>query len=158
MPKKPSKPKTEQPANSDKPKHPGGRPVEWTEERAMRLAADLENWMMADEDENIFFQEYLAKAKINNQVISELSSKFPKFSETIKGLKRIQEFRINRMALKQKVNPVMAIFLLKNLHGYADKQEVKTENVNYNYDPADLRSKTQDELLELLAQETNTTH
>lgn len=134
-----------------------GRPVKWTEEAAMKLASDLRTWMEEDENENIFFQEYLAKQRIHGSTISDLTSKFPEFSAVIKELKSLQEFRINKLALKQKVNPVMAIFLLKNLHGYADKQEVKTENVNYNYDPGDLRAKTADELADLLNQETNTT-
>lgn len=139
-----------------KNKRPAHRPVEWTEEAAMALASALEAWMEEDE-EHIFFQEYLAKHRIRNATIANLSSKYPEFQKIIKDLKVIQEYRINRLALKQKINPVMAIFLLKNHHGYTDKQEIKTENLNYNYDPGDLRQKTQEQLQDLLNLETNTT-
>lgn len=134
-----------------------GRPSVWDELAVTRLGNDLIAWLQADDD-NIFVEDFLSQHGLYRQAQARLTSKFEVFRDLIKAAKEIQEIKINRLALKQKVNPVMAIFLLKNHHGYADKQEIKTENLNYNYDPADLRAKTADELLDLLNQETNTTH
>lgn len=139
----------------------GGRPKGsgelWTEEVSIALANEMLEWFKADES-HIFMQQFLVLEKgLYSDLVSDLCSKWPGFARIIKSCKAIQEVRLQRLAL-EKQNPAGSIFLLKNHHGYADKQEIKSQNVNYNYDPADLKAKTEDELLELLAQETNTTH
>jgi signal transduction histidine kinase len=143
----------------DKPKNKGGRPKgsdKWTEPKALELANEMLEWFKADKT-RVFMMEFLVEEKgLYQQIVSDLTSKFDSFSAVIKRCKLIQETRLQKLTL-DKQNPAGAIFLLKNHHGYADKQEIKTENLNYNYDPSDLRSKTADELHDLLSQETNTT-
>jgi hypothetical protein len=132
----------------------GGRPEIWTEEAALQLGEQLIAWYEVDED-NIYLKEFLSKRRLHSQIISELTSKWESFSELIKIAKEIQEVRLLK---KEGKGEIKSMFVLKNHHGYADKQEVKTENMNYNYDPGDLRQKTADELIELLNAETNTSH
>lgn len=134
-----------------------GPKATWTDEKIMEIGHGLIAWFK-EEKNRVFMQGYLAEHGIHRQRISEWSSKFAEFSELMAEAKMIQEARLLELGSTQKLNPVFAIFALKNHHGYTDKQEIKTESVNYNYDPADLKTKTTDELIEMLNQETNTTH
>lgn len=52
----------------------------------------------------------------------------PMFAESIKKLKNRSETYLTDKALKNEVNPTMAIFLLKNNHGMTDKAEVNQNN------------------------------
>jgi hypothetical protein len=104
-------------------KNKGGRPLIWTEEKVMKLGDDLFNWML-DSQDNIWMETFLYENnEIYPQFISEMCIKYSKFSELIKKVKKIQEGKIVNGALKHNLNPTMSIFLLKNHHGYRDKQE-----------------------------------
>jgi len=136
-----------------KKKHPDkqlGRPTEWTEDRALELGEGLIAWMEASSD-NVYWEKYLylerKEEKLYPELISYLTSKYDSFLQLVKRAKKIQEIRLLE---KEGKGEIKSLFVLKNHHGYADRTEVKTENVNYNYDPKDLREKTQDDLQEML--------
>lgn len=100
----------------------GGRPVKWTEAKATRLANELIKWL--GEDSNIWFERFLYEVKgLYPQIISELSEKYPKFSEAIKRAKKIQEAKIVDYAFKHQINTTMAIFVLKNNYDWKEKSE-----------------------------------
>lgn len=118
-----------------------GRPVKWTEQKAMELADELMTWLLAS-DSNIFFERFLYEQKqLYPQLISELGEKYEKFSEAIKRAKAIQEHKIADLAIKGITNPTMSIFLLKNNFGYKDKHEQNIDHttggnpININYIP-----------------------
>jgi len=117
-------------------KNKNGRPLIWTEPKVLKLGEDLLNWMLSNED-NIWFETFLYEnGDIYPQFISEMCHKYEKFSELIKKVKKIQEAKIVNGALKHNLNTAMSIFLLKNHHGYRDKQEQdvnhKGENITIN--------------------------
>jgi hypothetical protein len=118
-------------------KNKGGRPLIWTEEKVMKLGNELLEWMLLSED-NIWFETFLyEKGEIYPQLISEMCVKYERFSELIKKIKKLQEGKIVNGALKQNLNTAMSIFLLKNHHGYKDKQEQdvnhKGEGITINF-------------------------
>lgn len=135
-------------------KHPDktniGRPVEWTEEKAIELANELLDWML--EEENVYFEKFLVVNKrLYPELIADLSSKYPMFSQSVKRARKIQEMKLAQLLLNMKGNPGGVIFALKNNgHNWTDKRETKSENVNYNYDPKDLKAKTEEELQDML--------
>jgi hypothetical protein len=113
-----------------KPKHPGGRPVEWTEERALALVEDMEKWFNEHEDA-IAIKEYTSTHGINPQKTSEL--KYPEFQERFKLLNDLLECRINKLGMVAR-NPAYPIFLQKNHHGYTDRQDIhSTGNITVNH-------------------------
>lgn len=126
-----------------------GRPTEWTEERALALAKGLIEWMEAD-SANVFFENYLLKdADWYPELTSYLSKKWPSFFQLLKRARKLQEMKLAAIALNTG-KPIGAIFLLKNHHGYADKQEIKTDNINRTMDTKALAQATEDELKDML--------
>ena len=118
-----------------------GRPIKWTEEKAMELANELIDWMKSN-DNNIFFEQFLVEDKDRNpQIVSELSSKFKSFSEVIKKAKQIQEYRVANMGLmpkettnssidelnkeisSQKHNSAFCMFFLKAHYGWLEEEK-----------------------------------
>lgn len=61
---------------------------------------------------------------INKDTLYEWVKRYPVFSDSIKEVKEIQEHMIVSGAMEGEYNPTMGIFLLKNNHGYKDRQEV----------------------------------
>lgn len=102
----------------------GGRPKKWTEEVAVALANDLIEWQLAL-DENIYWEKYLVVIRgLYPEIVSQLTSQYPKFAQLIKRAKKIQEFKLVE---KEGKGEIKSMFILKNHHGYADKQEIKQE-------------------------------
>lgn len=125
-----------------------GRPEAWTELKALALADGLIQWMK-ESDEHLFFKEFLLiKKGLGKNTVKYLETKFQRFSERIEIARTIQEHRLANLTLTSR-NPAGAIFLLKNHHGYADKQEIKQETVTRHYDGADLARMTMEQLLTL---------
>lgn len=62
----------------------------------------------------------------HKDTIYEWIKKYPKFSDAIKKLLSYQAQMLQTNGLSQKYNPTMAIFLLKNNHGFKDKTEIDT--------------------------------
>lgn len=106
------------------------RPREWTAERIETLARELETWFLEDDTRMFYKGFYTPRRDLYPELISRLQSVNETFRQTIKRLDGVQEARLLDYALKRKVDVAMAIFLLKNKHGYADKieQKVKSEN------------------------------
>lgn len=145
---------------------PGGRPEEWTEDRACTFANELVHWM--SKDENIFWERFVVIEKgMDPTTLSYLQRKFrekkydeskpidrekvKKRDEFFKAIKRAEKIQELKLADKAMDNRSVggAVFLLKNKHGYADKQEVKQETRQINVDASSLASKSMEELLAL---------
>lgn len=95
----------------------------WTEERALKVANDLIDWLKT-EDENMFFEEFLY---LNNDyypnLIKYLSNKFTSFCELIRKAKKIQEVKLMKFGCFDKLNASMTKFTLINNHNWKDKNE-----------------------------------
>lgn len=101
---------------------PTGRPAKYTlkyvNEEADRLLKFFKN------KTTIFLKEFAVYRGYSRQRLSEFGKISPKFSDALKVCKDIQEMRIATGALKGKYNASFAIFALKNVAGWRDKQEV----------------------------------
>lgn len=137
-----------------KKKHPddpskGGRPTKWTEALAIELGEAWLKWLEEDES-RAYANEFTAYKGIHEQRLYELTRKYPAFSEYHKKAQQIQKARLVKLALKGGNNQAGTIFILKNVAGMADKVETKSQNVNYNYDPKDLKTATEDDLQDII--------
>jgi hypothetical protein len=143
------------------------RPKEWTIDACINVAQGMFDWMMEDES-HLYMMRYLCvvqplyrdwpsqqlkywKSQDTNGN-PELTSKVKVFSRLLKRCKAVQETRLLETVGKGEIK---SMFVLKNHHGYADKQEIKQSSINYNYNAKDLRDKTQDELEEALLNLSN---
>ena len=106
-----------------------GRPLKWTEEASMELIDKLFAWMEEDE-ENVFFIRFLQKHGCYDELIRELSDRYPAFSLAIKKAKKLQEQKLLYLGSKGKFNPVFTMFNLKCNHGYQDTQVIKQETTH----------------------------
>jgi hypothetical protein len=109
----------------------------WNEKRALILAQDLIYWLNEKDDDNedkgnIFFEEFLIIEKdLYPQLIKYLKDKFSSFSKLIEKAKRIQEIKLVKYGVFDKLNATMTKFVLINHHEYRDKKDF-TSNVTIN--------------------------
>jgi hypothetical protein len=109
---------------------PGNKNAEkWTEEKALKLGNDLIDWLSEKDEEgnekgNIFYEEFLViERKLYPDLTSYLSEKYLSFSDLIKKAKKIQELKLIKFGIADRLQPTMTIFVLKNHHGYTDRKE-----------------------------------
>jgi len=96
----------------------------WTEEKAIEVGNDLIKWLSL-EDENIFFEEYLVIERgFYPELIAYLSNKHTSFLKLIEKAKKIQELKLIKYGVFDKLNAQMTKFVLTNHHNYKDKSEV----------------------------------
>lgn len=106
----------------------------WNVEKANAFIQKVYNYIITNDD-----CRSMAKACSDSDGYEELISYFKtlEFSESIdfKPIKKCHEIlkgRLIEQGLESRVNPTMAIFILKNNHGMADKVETKNDNLNIN--------------------------
>jgi hypothetical protein len=157
---------------------PAGRPEEWTIEKSIVLANELVEWLQSDE-KNIFWEKFIVIEKnMDSGYIRYLKHKFAdraakleaeqretenparaleieqelkklhEFPTVLKRAEKIQEIKLSEKAMDNR-SVGGAIFILKNKHNWADKQEIKQESRNINVDAASLTAKSLEELLAL---------
>lgn len=101
----------------------------WPEERAIKLGKDMIAWLMEVDDEgadkgNILFEEFLViEQGLYMDVVKHLSNKFTSFCELRKKAKKIQEIKITKYGLADRLNANMAKFVLSTSHGKVIKTE-----------------------------------
>lgn len=111
-------------------KNKGGQPKnknaeKWSEAEALSLGNRLIDWLKESRT-NIFMKDFLIlQNDYYNDLIVYLSEKYTSFSELIKRAKEIQEIKLLQNSTENNINPTMTIFILKNNHGWKDKQEVE---------------------------------
>lgn len=89
----------------------------WTEEKAIELGEGMICWLK-DNDANLFFGEYLHI--VNDyypQLISYLCMKFTSFLKLIEKAKKIQELKLYKFGVADRLNASMTKFVLINEHG-----------------------------------------
>jgi len=107
--------------------------IKWTEKRALELGESLLEWLRED-DENMFINDFLVIVNdYDDSLVNYLSHKFSSFSELIKKTKTIQETKLVKFGVLDRLNAQMTKFVLINNHDWKDKKEidanVKTETI-----------------------------
>ena len=106
----------------------------WTEKRALDLGNELIQWLKEVDEEgndkgNMFFMEFLVIEKdLYEDLIEYLSKKFTSFSELIKKAKKIQEIKLVKYGVGDRLNSSMTKFCLINNHDWKDKTEIDHSN------------------------------
>lgn len=101
----------------------------WTEEIATQLGNDLIDWLNAVDDNkqdkgNIFFEEFLVIEKdLHPSTIAYLRGKYSPFSKLIEKAKKIQELKLVKYGVADRLNATMTKFVLTNHHNYSEKTD-----------------------------------
>lgn len=94
----------------------------WTEKKAIDLGDELIKWLNeVDENNqdkgNIFFEEFIVIVKdFYPDLIGYLCKKFTSFLELIKKAKKIQELKLYKYGIADRLNAQMTKFVLINEH------------------------------------------
>jgi hypothetical protein len=99
----------------------GGRPVKHTEASLCLLANELLIWL--DNDDNIFFEEFLLKYGVHTNILNQYIDKFPAFADLVKEAKKKQELKLAKGSITGKYRDAGSIFLLKAYHGLREKDD-----------------------------------
>ncbi|MCK4819839.1 hypothetical protein KA005_29005, partial [bacterium] len=109
---------------------PGNAAAEvWDQETADQLGNELLDWLEEKDDEgqdkgNIFVIDFLANREEYSDLPAYLADKFSSFSDLLKKAKTIQEAKLLKYGVADRLNSSMTKFCLINHHGYTDKQSM----------------------------------
>jgi hypothetical protein len=107
----------------------------WTEKKAIELGNELINWLKEKDDDgedkgHIFFEEFLIiENNYYPELITYLSKKFLSFFNLIEKAKKIQEIKLQKYGVGDRLNATMTKFVLINQHNWKEKTEVD-QNTN----------------------------
>jgi hypothetical protein len=96
-------------------------PSRFTENFINALALKLTDWIKVPS--NWYLTDFAIENDIWEQRFVEFAQSNDKFSEALKKAKQIQTSRLVKLGLARKVDTGMAIFTLKNISGWRDRQE-----------------------------------
>jgi hypothetical protein len=102
------------------------KPIIYTEEFVREEVTKILDEIISNK-EIVLLGEVFEKKAYTRQRFSEWAEEFKnikEISDTIKKVKDILEERVNMGGIKNKLNPTMTIFNLKNNYGWRDKTEV----------------------------------
>lgn len=103
----------------------------WNEENALQLGEQLITWISEETKENIFFEYFLTVDKgLYPELIAYLSGKFSSFLKLVNLAKKIQEMKMVKYGVADKLNASMTKFVLANHHDYKEKKQVESQNVH----------------------------
>ena len=109
-------------------KNPNGRPSKYKEEYCQQLLDyfSIEHFKENGKGEEFpMFIGFARSLKVNIDTLHEWRKVHPSFSEAYKTAKSFQEHMLVNNSLLNRYNPYFAQFILKNGHGYRDKQEIE---------------------------------
>ena len=118
----------------------GGRPVKWTTSFVEEEIIWMKTYLNSSDGENIVFKKELCH--LRNYSYNEFATYVNKFElfDAIKEVDEILEVRIAKAGMTNEINTTMAIFCLKNNHGWKDKTEnetvLKSDGLTINFVPA----------------------
>ncbi len=119
------------PIELQKKRGPKG-PSKWTDEKIEKAADDLLEWYEANPS-HWFLTQFAVEYKYLKDSFDGWAEKNEKFRLALKMAKQIQELRIVQLGLASKVNPVMAIFTLKNVAGWRDRKDLEYVGDTHNH-------------------------
>lgn len=95
---------------------PAGRPTKYNK-NMLQTAYDYYNTALDDEAMFPSVDDLSLRLGIDDDTVVEWAKVKPEFSAAVKRIKALQKLRLQASGLTNKVNPTMAIFLLKVNHG-----------------------------------------
>lgn len=111
----------------------------WTEEKAIELGVELINWLTEKDEDgedkgNMLFKEFLVIERgLYNEIVSYLANKYESFLKLYTRAQEIQEVKLQKYGLADRLNAVIVKFSLINNHGWKDKKEIGADvNLNTN--------------------------
>jgi len=122
---------------------PGNKAAEkWDKQTAEQLGRELLDWLKETDDEgkdkgNIFIIDFLAERDNideNKFLPSYLAGKFTSFTNLLEKAKTIQEAKLLKYGVADRLNASMTKFCLINHHGYYDKQLIDHSNKGEKFD------------------------
>ena len=116
-------------------------PEKWTEKVALALGEELLEWLFEKDEEgndkgNIFFNDFiLIEKRIPHKTLNYLQKKFSSFSTLMENAKKIQETKLIKYGVGDRLNASMTKFTLNVNHGLVEREmrEVKVEEVKPIY-------------------------
>lgn len=100
----------------------------WSEDEVHKVIDELEEWLMDDESNNIFFKDFLFKKRLYVDWIKYVSDTYVSVSERLSNIKAVQEQKLVSGGVFGKTNAPMTKFILSANYGYSEKIETKNEN------------------------------
>ena len=110
----------------------------WTEKKALELGQELLSWMKEKDDDgedkgNIFFEDFLMiENNYYEELIAYLCGKFPSFLKLIGHARKIQEIKLIKFGVGDRLNATMTKFVLTNNHDYTEKVDNTTKGASMN--------------------------
>ena len=111
----------------------------WTEEKTIEKLNEI--YCYVKENKTVFIGTALVNNDLYKEIWAYFNEKFAENDAVFKLIKKIEqtvESNLADSALNGEKNPAMAIFILKNKHGYSDKQDIdinhKPEKPNISFD------------------------
>ena len=102
----------------------------WTEKKALELGNQLLDWQKEVDKEgndkgHIFWEEFFViKNDYYPELPSYLSIKFSSFLKLLERAKKIQEMKLVKYGVADRLNASLTKFCLTNHHGYRDSQHI----------------------------------
>jgi|SRR5690606_30359712 len=102
----------------------------WTEEKALELGNELLDWMNEVDEKgrdkgNMFVDEFFViKKRMYGTLPNYLASKFTSFSRLYNTAMKIQEVKLKKYGVGDRLNAAMTKFVLINNHGWTDSQKI----------------------------------
>jgi hypothetical protein len=105
-------------------KHPGGRPVKYTDEVLSQLAQNLREWVKQNSKTNTLalLKKWCFENDFHPKYFKRYASKHPEFKEAYEWAKAWQEYMVSYGALTQTLNARFAQFFLGCNHGWRTKE------------------------------------
>ena len=101
----------------------------WTEKKALELGRELIDWLKEKDQDgndkgNIFVIDFLSSRDLGKGTPTYLANKFSSFSDLLGIAKNIQEAKLLKYGVADRLNVSMVKFCLINHHGYFNKQHI----------------------------------
>lgn len=122
----------------------------WTEEKALELGEELLSWIKTGGKENMFFNWFLKVEKgLYTDLTAYLSKKFPFFNDILEEAKEIQQIKLIKYGVDDKLSAQMTKFVLMNHHGMSEKVENDNRSSILKMTPEELEKRKSDLLKKL---------
>ncbi|MEM3077607.1 MAG: hypothetical protein QXW38_08340 [Candidatus Nitrosotenuis sp.] len=103
----------------------GGRPTKYRPEFVKSTIDYLQKCL--DTNKTPYIEHLAWLLGVDDTTLLNWANKYPEFFASIKKLKTLQKYLLMDKGLREKVNPPMAMFLLKSVHGYIEPQHIKKD-------------------------------
>jgi hypothetical protein len=103
-----------------------GRHRKYDDKFIEALADKLDAWFK--NSSHYYLGAFCAENGLYPELISDFAKKSPAFAQALKRAKQVQEARLVDRSMNKEFNPAGAIFALKNVAGWRDKQDITTND------------------------------